>query len=132
VAHAEFLRAESGNDLAAEQIKYDWRQMGLSEAERAMLEYAEKLTVAPRSMSQKDVQRLRDVGWTDRDILDICQVAAYFNYRVRIADGLGVELDDRLYRDASEGRRRAQEQARQFGKEVPPDIWESSGTKKQV
>lgn len=57
-----------------EQAKSDWRQAKLSDAERAMLEYVEKVTIAPSAITQADVQRLRDVGWTDRDILDIVQV----------------------------------------------------------
>ena len=58
-----------------------------------MLEFCEKLTLAPSTMSREDTQRLRDAGWTDRDILDITQVCAYFNYRDRIADALGVQID---------------------------------------
>ena len=53
-----------------------------------MLEYVEKLTLTPSQMTEEDIQKLQKAGWTDRDILDICQVAAYFNYRVRMADGL--------------------------------------------
>ena len=43
----------------------------MTDAERAMLEYVEKLTLTPSSMKEEDVQKLRDAGWTDRDILDI-------------------------------------------------------------
>jgi len=37
---------------------------------------------------------LRDVGWSDRDILDLCEVVAYYAYVNRIADGLGVAVED--------------------------------------
>jgi uncharacterized protein YciW len=77
-----------------------------------MLEYVEKLTLTPSSMKEEDVQKLRDAGWTDRDILDICQVAAYFNYRVRMADGLGVELDEAYNQSAQSSRERAREEAK--------------------
>lgn len=55
-----------------------------------MLEYAERLTRAPSSMSAADIAELRRHGFDDRDIHDIVQVAAYFNYINRVADGLGV------------------------------------------
>ena len=59
----------------------------------AMLEYAEKLTVTPWDVSEGDVNLLRGAGFTDRDVLDICEVAAYYAYVNRIADGLGVKLE---------------------------------------
>ena len=59
-----------------------------------MLEWVEKLTISPAMCTQADVEILRQVGWTDRDILDIAQVCAYFNLRVRIVDGLGLELGE--------------------------------------
>ena len=59
-----------------------------------MLEWAEKLTITPSAMTQDDIQKLRKVGWTDRDILDIAHVSAYFNYRVRMVDGLGLKVSD--------------------------------------
>ncbi len=58
-----------------------------------MLGYVEKLTLAPGEMTESDVVALRDVGFTDRDILDICTVAAYYAYVNRIADGLGVQME---------------------------------------
>ena len=60
----------------------------------AMLDYASKLTEHPTDMISKDVERLRDVGYTDRGILDINQIVSYFAYVNRVADGLGVELED--------------------------------------
>ena len=58
-----------------------------------MLEYVEKLTRSPRDMVESDVENLRSVGYTDRDILDIATVTAYYAYVNRIADGLGVDLE---------------------------------------
>ena len=58
-----------------------------------MLEYAVKLTRAPRSIDAADVERLRHVGFEENAILDICQVVSYYNYVNRLADGLGVELE---------------------------------------
>lgn len=58
-----------------------------------MVEYAVKLTVSPARITAADVAVLRGAGFTDADVLDICQVAAYFNFVNRMADGLGVELE---------------------------------------
>ena len=63
-----------------------------------MLAYAVKLTRAPADVGEADVEALRDAGFDDGGILDICQVTAYYNYVNRLADGLGVELED-FWRD---------------------------------
>ena len=76
-----------------EQLKSDWRQADLGEADRAMLEYVEKLTLRPWDMVEADVVALREAGYSDTAILDINQVSAYYAYVNRLADGLGVELE---------------------------------------
>lgn len=58
-----------------------------------MLDYAVKLTGAPDAMGESDVTRLREVGLSDAEILDTCQVACYYNFVNRMAQGLGVELE---------------------------------------
>jgi uncharacterized peroxidase-related enzyme len=58
-----------------------------------MLEYAVKLTVTPGQMVATDLEAMRESGLTDRDILDVNQVVAYFAYVNRLADGLGVVTD---------------------------------------
>ena len=112
-----------GDNLTAEFIQNDWRQADLSEAERAMLEYAEKLTLTPAMMTREDVQQLRDVGWTDRDVLDIAMACAYFNFRVRIVDGLGLEMSDQAAERAMQARQQAAATAQAQGVELPMDIW---------
>ena len=56
-----------------------------------MLTYAVKLTRTPGAMNDDDVEALRTVGFSDRDILDITEVVGYYAYANRIADGLGIE-----------------------------------------
>jgi uncharacterized peroxidase-related enzyme len=58
-----------------------------------MLQFADTLTRAPGSMKSSDVETLRAVGFTDRDVLDIVEVIAYYAYANRIADGLGITLE---------------------------------------
>lgn len=68
----------------------------LPPADRVMLDYAVQLTERPASVSADDVERLRAVGFDDRAIHDICGITAYFAFVNRIADGLGVELEERF------------------------------------
>lgn len=58
-----------------------------------MLRYAEKLTRTPGAMERGDVEALRGAGFSDEDILHICEVVSYYAYANRIADGLGVGLE---------------------------------------
>lgn len=59
-----------------------------------MLDYAVKLTRDPGAMTAADAGRLRTAGFDDHAILDICQIVSYYNYVNRLADGLGVELEE--------------------------------------
>ena len=64
-----------------------------------MLAYAEKLTAHPGDVVAADVDALRAVGFSDRDVLDICEVVAYYAYANRIVDGLGVSLESWITED---------------------------------
>ncbi len=82
------------NDAAlVEQLMTDFRQAQLQSADRAMLEYATKLTQEPWNLREADVIALRAAGFSDEAILDINQVASYYAFVNRLADGLGVELE---------------------------------------
>ncbi len=76
-------------ELAA-QLARDYTQAELNNADGAMLDYAAKLTNHPARVTPADLQRLRDVGFTDQAILQIKLIASWFNYINRVADGLGV------------------------------------------
>jgi uncharacterized peroxidase-related enzyme len=89
------LRAGGTVELGL-QLKTDFHQAKLEPKELAMLEFAQLLTVQPSNVVEADIDNLRDVGWTDEDIVDIVHQTALFNYMTRIADGLGVELDQHL------------------------------------
>lgn len=61
---------------------------------RAMVDYALKLTDEPARMQRDDVGRLRQAGLNDRAILDLNMIASYFAFVNRVADGLGVPLEE--------------------------------------
>lgn len=65
----------------------------LDAAQKEAMRYAEILTLAPKNLVQGDVRRLRDLGYTDGEILEINQVSAYFSYANRTVLGLGCSTD---------------------------------------
>jgi uncharacterized peroxidase-related enzyme len=84
---------QENQDALLAALETDHRRADLAATDRVLLDYAAKLTASPQKMTATDVQDLRDVGWNDRAIHDVCTIAAYFNFVNRIADGLGVELE---------------------------------------
>lgn len=79
-------------DLAADVVR-DYVEADLTDRERAICDYAIKLTLAPWDMEQGDLAPMRTSGLTDRDILDVNLITCYFAYVNRLADGLGVGLE---------------------------------------
>jgi len=95
-AHAADLRDEADDPALAGRVKKDWRSAGLGKKDAALCAYAEKLTLAPAKMARADVDALRAAGLSDRAVHDAAQVIGYFNYINRIADGLGVDLEEEM------------------------------------
>jgi uncharacterized peroxidase-related enzyme len=91
--HSEFLRAVSREDALVENLKLDPDGAELPPRQRAMVDYALKLTRTPWACREPDVEGLRAHGFDDVAILHIVTFTGWFNYINRVADGLGVELD---------------------------------------
>jgi uncharacterized peroxidase-related enzyme len=81
-------------DAFVHAIAADWRSAPLSTPDRALCEFASKLTLRQHEMMAADLDGLREEGFDDRAIHDAVQVIAYFNYITRVADALGVERED--------------------------------------
>ena len=94
--HRRGLRRLLKDDDLVAAVEADWQTAPLSDARRAMLTYAVKLTRTPGDMVEADVVALRDAGFSDRDVLDIAEVTGYYAYANRIADGLGIAIEDWL------------------------------------
>ena len=91
--HSESLACESGDASLAEAVASGtWDE--LEERMRALCRYALPLTRTPAALTEADLAPLRRAGLDDRAIVDANQVVAYFNHVNRVADGLGVELED--------------------------------------
>lgn len=92
--HRRGLRRLLRDDDLAVGIEDDYQTSGISEKRLVMLDYALKLTVSPGSVTENDIIRMREVEFSDTDILHIAEVAGYYAYANRIADGLGIPLED--------------------------------------
>ncbi len=86
-------------------IKRDFRVAGLSAQDEAMLEYAEQITIAPHTVTESDIDLLRERGFEDIEILEIAALAAYRNYVARVASALGVVPDAAHFESDPETRR---------------------------
>ena len=85
VAHGAAVRALSGDPVLGEQMAMNYRAARLPKRQRAMLDFAVKLTEAPWTVEEEDREGLRKAGFTDRDIWDIAAVAGFFNMSNRVA-----------------------------------------------
>ena len=78
-----------------EQLISDYRTADIPDFDKVMLDFAEKITRAPASINSEYIGQLREQGFDDQMLHDVVQVAAYYNYVNRLADALGVELEER-------------------------------------
>jgi alkylhydroperoxidase family enzyme len=85
----EALRGPLEQDFAVQAAR-DWRALGLTEAEKAVLDYAEKGTMDEASVRRRDVDALRAAGLSDKDVLLIATAIAYHNYAIRMASAFDV------------------------------------------
>lgn len=88
VAHGQAVRELSGDPQLGEMMVMNYRICELAPKQRAMLDFAWKLTATPHDIGDSDRQSLRDVGWGDDAICDISDTTAFFNYTNRMAHGL--------------------------------------------
>jgi uncharacterized peroxidase-related enzyme len=72
----------------------DFRSADITDEDLAMLEYVEKITLEPAKITNDDIDKLLDTGYDKKGIHDIAQVASYFNYINRLADSLGIEIEE--------------------------------------
>ena len=91
--HRRGLRRLLRDDALAARVEADFRTAGLDDRRVAILNYAERLTLEPASVTRADVDALRGAGLSDTDVLHVAEVVGYYAYVNRIADGLGVELE---------------------------------------
>ncbi len=90
VAHGAAVRQMGKDPVLGEQMVMNWRAAPLNDRQRAMLAFAEKLTLESSKVAEADRQALRDAGFSEAEIWDICDVAGLFAMTNRVASGVGM------------------------------------------
>ncbi|MDP5218341.1 peroxidase-related enzyme [Ruegeria sp. 2205SS24-7] len=94
VAHGAAVRQMSGDPQLGEMLVMNHRVAPLEPRQRAMLDFAEKVTKSSSETREADRQALRDVGFSDRDIWDIINVTGFFNMSNRVASATGMRPNE--------------------------------------
>src|ERR671921_306570 len=90
VAHGAALRDAWGDPVMADRITLDWRRAdGLTERQRAICAFAEKLTLKPVENTEENLTALRGAGLSETDAWDVIEVAAMYNFTNRLALATG-------------------------------------------
>lgn len=100
VAHGAAVRQLSGDPVLGEELVTNWRVAPLTPRQRAMLEFAHLLTVAPAEVGDEDRAALRAQGLTERDIWDLSAVSAFFNLSNRIASAVDMRPNAQYHTQA--------------------------------
>lgn len=98
MAHGTFLRDRFFPAAEVRRIAADHHDAGLDPADVAAMDLAERVVTDPRSITGEDVAALRELGLSDRDVLDVVLAAAARCFFATVLDALGVE-PDAAYRD---------------------------------
>ena len=81
-------------------MMHDYTQADLDDQTRGMLDFALKLTKDPAKNTKADLQKLRDLGLDEQQVLSTVLITCLFNFMTRLADGLGVELQEHRFEAA--------------------------------
>jgi uncharacterized peroxidase-related enzyme len=100
VAHGQAVRELSGDPALGELLVMNYRAAKLPRRQRAMLDFAHRMTVEPDAVGDADRAALRKAGFKDRDIWDIAAVASFFNMTNRMATAIDM-MPNEEYHSAS-------------------------------
>jgi len=92
--HAEALNHFWKNQEKIKKLKVDYESVDISEKEKKMLEFAKRATEKPDSVGKEVIDELRNLGFSDKEILNIAMISSYFNFVNRIALTLGVDFSE--------------------------------------
>ena len=97
MAHGAALRVLSKHPYIADQISANYRHAELTPRQRAMLDFAVKVTLGSAAIEAVDFEALRAQGFSDSDIWDIGAVTAFFNLSNRMANMAGMRPNREFY-----------------------------------
>lgn len=81
--HSDYLRGLTEDPVWVDMLTYNYRAAKLTEKQRALCDYAYFATAYPREITTKEIDKLRDVGFNDHEILEAAFVVGFFNYTNR-------------------------------------------------
>jgi uncharacterized peroxidase-related enzyme len=105
VAHGQALRAAfaargmtaEAAEVLADHLATNWRHADVDARQRAICDYAERLTAEPRLMQESDLRALRDVGLSDHEVWDVAEIASMYNFTNRMALALGQQPNEEYH-----------------------------------
>jgi len=97
VAHGAAVRELSKNPILGEMIVMNYKMAPLDDRQKTMLEFTEKITKNSSDINEDDRQKLRNVGFSDRDIWDIANVAGFFNMTNRVASAVAMRPNEEYH-----------------------------------
>ena len=97
VAHGSAVRELSNDPQLGERIAANFRSAELPKKQEELLNFTKKLTKDPSEISENDRKKLRDVGYTDRDIWDISAIVGFFNMTNRLASATEMEPNNNYH-----------------------------------
>ena len=97
VAHGSAVRELSKDPQLGERIAANFRSAELPEKQEELLNFTKKLTKDPSEIGENDRKKLRDVGYTDRDIWDISAIVGLFNMTNRLASATEMEPNNNYH-----------------------------------
>ena len=97
VAHGAILRVRAKNPLVADQVAVNYRKADLTPRQRAMLDFAMKVSQRSNEISEADLEPLRAHGFSDEDLWDIAAISAFFALSNRMANFLNMRPNDEFY-----------------------------------
>ena len=97
VAHGAAVRELSKNPILGEMIVMNYKMASLDDRQKTMLEFTEKITKNSSDINEDDRQKLRNVGFSDRDIWDIANVAGFFNMTNRVASAVAMRPNEEYH-----------------------------------
>jgi len=97
VAHGAILRIRAKNALVADQVAINYRKADITPRQKAMLDFALKVSQSAHAVGEDDFEILRGHGWTDEDAWDITAIAAFFGLSNRMANVTSMRPNDEFY-----------------------------------
>ncbi|MBR9841882.1 MAG: peroxidase-related enzyme [Rhodobacteraceae bacterium] len=97
VSHGAILRIRAKDSLVADQVATNYRKADITPRQKAMLDFAMKVSNAAHTVSEDDYETLREHGFSDEDIWDIAGVTAFFGLSNRMANFTSMRPNDEFY-----------------------------------